>query len=479
MKKIIPIITIGILILSGYAVIGNTAFNNENYDFIVITPDMFHDELITLKEHKVNHGISTKIVTLDDIYNGIYFSAIGEDAPEKIKHFIKNANNNWGTVYVMLVGGKELLPVRYSVIQSYNSSMMKYSNFFPDICTIDSNEFITDLYYADLYSENGSFCSWNSNGNSIFGEIGLDDEIDEVDLYPDVYVGRLLCQTSEQVRCIVNKIIEYENNAFGKEWFNNFILMGGDTHPNTWEEILLSIVFKNITGKEFRIAWEGEYMSEQLASLLDTFTAKKYYASGFLGMRAERLINKNINEAINDGAGFLIFNAHGSPTRLVTYPPFNKKRSIQIPYPSGYDISNFDELTNDDKLPVTVFSACSCGDFDKVPTPIAWEFVKIENGGGIASFALTTGGNIYPTTACVETLTGHTTMSVLEAYSDGFRFIGEIWAETIRRYLDDDFAWSINEFLNSDGLPVVWLNYLTIEEWILFGDPSLKIGGYP
>jgi hypothetical protein len=23
-----------------------------------------------------------------------------------------------------------------------------------------------------------------------------------------------------------------------------------------------------------------------------------------------------------------------------------------------------------------------------------------------------------------------------------------------------------------------WLNYLALEEWILFGDPSLKVGGY-
>jgi hypothetical protein len=24
-----------------------------------------------------------------------------------------------------------------------------------------------------------------------------------------------------------------------------------------------------------------------------------------------------------------------------------------------------------------------------------------------------------------------------------------------------------------------WIHYVCIEEWILFGDPTLKIGGYP
>ena len=88
------------------------------------------------------------------------------------------------------------------------------------------------------------------------------------------------------------------------------------------------------------------------------------------------LTTSNINQAINDGAGFLLFSMHGSPTKIATFPPFNKKRWIQLPLPSGYNISEVQKLTNDGKLPIAVFGACSNGDFDTLSCPIAWEFVK-------------------------------------------------------------------------------------------------------
>lgn len=478
MKKSLSILVIGILILSGIGSISIQAYNNDDFDFLIITPSIFLDELQTLKEHKEQHDIITKIVSLDDIYNSVFFPVEGRDDAEQIKYFIKNAIENWNTNYIMFVGGKENMPVRYSVI-SFNSHIEdKWEFLSPETSSFNLNGFITDLYYADIYDQNGSFCSWDSNNNDLFGEIGLDAAIDEVDLYPDIFIGRILCQNTQEVEIVVNKIIDYENDVFGEAWFNNIILCGGDTHPNTWEEILLSLVFKNITSMNYRLAWEGEYMCDEVAKCLDAFTAKKLYSSGLFRIRSKQLTIRNINQAINDGAGFLLFSMHGSPTKLITYPPFNKKNTIQLPSPSGYNISNIEELNNYEKLPIAVFGACSNGDFDTVSSPIAWEFIKHPDGGAIASFALTTEGNIYPTTMYTESLSGHTTMSIFEAYSDGIDILGDIWAETIKRYLDDDIAWSISEHLNSDGNSVVWLNFLALEEWMLFGDPTLKIGGY-
>jgi len=466
---------VGVVLFSGTSLVSAV---KDSYNLLIITPDTLADSFVPLVEHKQQHGISTKIVSLNDLYSDIFFPVTGRDDAERIKYFIKNSVEQWDAKYVMLVGGKDEMPVRYSVLRVYTSSEDTDDFLFPSNCPVRSDGFITDLYYADLYDENGSFCSWDSNNNSVFGEIGADDAIDDVDLYPDVCVGRILCKTSEEVQTVVHKVIEYENTAFGEEWFTNVILCGGDTHPYTWEEILLSLAFKNITGMKYRVAWEGEYMGDQVAKVLGTFTAKKFYASGLLGVRAKMLTTRNINQAINDGAGFLLFSMHGSPTKIATFPPFNKKRWIQLPLPSGYNISEVQKLTNDGKLPIAVFGACSNGDFDTVSCPIAWEFVKHNTGGAIASFALTTEGNIYPTTMYTESLSGHTTMSVFEAYADGVNVLGEIWAETITRYLDDEVAWSVSEHLNSDGASTNWLNFLALEEWILFGDPSLKIGGY-
>ncbi|VVB60513.1 Peptidase family C25 [uncultured archaeon] len=438
----------------------------------------FSNELQPLVTHKEQHDIVTRIVTLDDIYGGIYFSAQGRDDAEKIKYFIKNAKEQWNISYVMLVGGKEELPVRYAVY--YDNSSREYSTvpllhqLFSPLYSVESTGVITDLYYADIYDKNGSFCSWDSNQNGFFGEVTPSGAIDDVDLYPDVGIGRLLCHSSEEVTVVVNKIINYENTAYGSEWFHNLVLCGGDTHPYTWQEILIGLAVQNLTGLSYHIAFEGEYMSELVAILLNNFTAKKYYASSLFGIKTNRLTAKNMNLAINDGAGLVMFNFHGAPTSIATHPPFNNKRWMPMSFPSGYNISNVQKLTNGDKLPVIVFSACSCGDFDTIPNPIAWEFVNKKNGGAIASFALTTMGDILPSTACTETMTGHTTMSIFEAYREGIHSIGDLWAQSIIRYLNDDWAWKINENL----LKNVLLNYLALEEWILFGDPTLEIGGY-
>jgi hypothetical protein len=75
-----------------------------------------------------------------------------------------------------------------------------------------------------------------------------------------------------------------------------------------------------------------------------------------------------------------------------------------------------------------------------------------------------------------ETLTGFTTMSVFEAYADRISCLGEVWAESIARYLDDEVAWSVSGHPTSSGYSTNWLNYLALEEWMLFGDPSLRIG---
>ncbi|MCK5031624.1 MAG: hypothetical protein KAR64_09165, partial [Thermoplasmatales archaeon] len=85
------------------------AFANE-YDFIILSPEEYTDELEDLVVHKNNRGLKTKLVTLDEIYQSQYFPVEGRDNPEKIKYFIKNAIDNWGIDSVLLVGGYEAVP---------------------------------------------------------------------------------------------------------------------------------------------------------------------------------------------------------------------------------------------------------------------------------------------------------------------------------------------------------------------------------
>ena len=405
---------------------------------------------------------------------------MGRDDAEQIKYFIKNAIEHWNTQYVMLVGGKEQMPVRYvriyfNTLQS-NSIAVNPANLLP--YTIGESGFISDLYYADIYDENNSFCSWDSNNNGVFAEMNATTIIDAVDLYPDICIGRVLCQNKSEAQSLVQKIITYENQAYGKEWFDKIIITGGDEHANIFLENFLHIGFDSFG----RTAWEGEYIGNTVAQYLPRFEAQKYYASGTFRPGADSLTCENLNTAINSGSGFLLLSGHGTPTKISTHPPYQK--DVWVPEPSGYTLSEIQSLQNSEKLPVAVLCACSTGNFDAISNPFAWELVNNPDGGSIATYAVTVQANVQPSTLCIKTLLGHLTVGVFKTYAEKTDIAGEIWKTTIENYLNDDEALELGAPDIQIGpliikAEAVWANHLNVEQWELFGDPSLKIGGYP
>ena len=96
--------------------------SNHTYEFLIITHQKFFKDLQKFAEFKEEYGIKTKIVTLNEIYNGKYFKCIGKDEQEKIKYFIKNAYDEWGIRYVLLVGSAKYIPIRYSYLNDRSST---------------------------------------------------------------------------------------------------------------------------------------------------------------------------------------------------------------------------------------------------------------------------------------------------------------------------------------------------------------------
>ncbi|MCX6670716.1 MAG: C25 family cysteine peptidase, partial [Euryarchaeota archaeon] len=196
--------------------------SSDQYELVIIAPEKFSDALQPLVTHKIDKEMTTKLVTRDDICNSVYFPAEGRDCAEEMKYFIKNACEQWATKYVLLVGGRNggvmeekwWVPVRYSLLNDDGEG-----------------SYLTDLYFADLYDSNGSFSSWDSNNNGIFAE-WTTTQRDILDMYPDVYVGRLPCTNVPQVKTMVKKIITYETTTYGAEWFKTFVGVAGDTYPD-------------------------------------------------------------------------------------------------------------------------------------------------------------------------------------------------------------------------------------------------------
>jgi len=479
MKKIASITIIGIIVFSSLgagAISAKNPFKTSSvveYDMVIIAPEVFSTNIQLLINHKNSVGIRTFLKTIEEIYNEYN----GRVQAEQIKYFIKDTIEQLSINYVLLIGGKEILPVRYleiyesPLVQKIDAKNRMKFNLFNSV-SYHSTRFISDLYYADIYDKDMNFCSWDSNNNYIFGEMNNTKIIDEVDLYPDVSIGRLLCRDNSDVERAISKIINYE--SIEKDWFNNLILIGGDTHISIFEEIMLSFLFK-----KGRVAFEGEYMCEKASEYLPSFNIHKTYASSFFGIRADQVTNDNINNAINKGGGLLLMALHGSPTMIATHPPFSQK---WVPL-SFYTNTDVKKLHNGEKLPVLIMPACNCANFDDEPSPIAWEFVNHENGGSIASLGFTTYGFYLPSTLAIESLGGYLAISIFEDYARGIDVIGDLWRESIIKYLDDEEALSIGNLNHSYpfieiGNKEPWFNNVAMEEWILFGDPSLKIGGY-
>ena len=192
------------------------------YELVIISPPEFSEELKTLQDHKISKGVTTNIVTTTDIYS----QYSGNDKPEQIKYFIKDAIETWGTKYVLLVGGlKSLLyaPPRDNVNCGVKGWYVpvRYSN-------LEEGEpgYCCDLYYSDIYKEGGEFDDWDSNGDGVFAEWkGI--KKDKLDMYPDVAIGRLACRNTFEVKSIIDKIKKYEGGT-NPSWFNKMLVVSGD-----------------------------------------------------------------------------------------------------------------------------------------------------------------------------------------------------------------------------------------------------------
>ncbi len=400
-----------------------------NYDLMIITPSNFVPALERLAKHKDSRGIKTEIVSLEEIYS----KYSGYDEAEKIKKAIKDEVENNGIRYVLLVGSIDKLPIRKTHF------IRKWGNQYHNITLL------TDLYYADIYDADGKFCSWDSNGNGKYGEMfyGVEGEDDEIDLYPDVYLGRLACKNVLEVNVVVNKIIQYESRT--GNWFKRLLVIGGDTFPG-WGVI------------------EGEFVTEKTAEILSDFSTTKLWAT------LDNLKPLNIHIELSKGYGFVHYSGHGFEYGISTHPVGSEEwiGTYVTPYATM--------LFNGYKLPIIFFDACLTAklDFnssdlrdDGIPIPFnikfpcfAWFLVKKPLGGAIATIGATRIAFTFVDSSGVHAGASRLALDFFSAYHNT-SILGEMFVEAQLAYIEN-----------------AGKGYFTLEEFILLGDPSLKVGGY-
>ena len=438
------------------------------YDLLIIAPQKFIRPLQPLVAHKDRVGIRTRLVSLPEVYAQMYWH--GRDKPEKIKYFIKTAKEAWGITYVMLVGDYELMPVR-------------------DVYNADNNtewaepRFVSELYYADLYDNNGNFSSWDTDGNGIYGEWYGEAAKDlNIDLYPDVYVGRLACRTEAEVRTMVQKIITYETTAYGQEWFHRFVVVAGDTYPESLNP--------NWTG------YEGEVNTQDAIDNMSGFTPVKLWTSD--GSLTEP---KDVIQAIDKGCGFLYFSGHANAFSWGTHPPNDPNTWIH-----GLNTIHMALLRNRQMLPICVVGGCHNNEFDVSPKNIirgvreeglqyfsrngslpdlfyrytwirecwGWKLTRVSRGGSLATIGNTGLGMSKEDKHSFSGAGDYLEPTFFHEYGvNGTRILGRVWGNTITDYLKQyPIDWMTPAAKDSA------IDAKTVQQWALFGDPSLMIGGY-
>jgi Peptidase family C25 len=429
---------------------------NSVYSLLVLTPSVFKNELQPLVKHKNAHGLSTKLVTLSEVYHQMYW--YGRDDAEKIKYFIKTAVEIWGIHYVLLVGGRssQFLPTWYCPV--------RYVNMIDDW----DEGYLSDLYFADIYDRNGDFSSWDSDGDGVYGEwyIGENAQDVDMDLTPDVAVGRLPCRNDREVRIIVQKIINYETTASNQPWFSKMLVVAGDTYSEASNP--------NWTG------FEGEYYGDRAIENMTGFTPTRLYTSD------ETFSDKtDVITEFRKGYGFVYFVGHGSPKQWGNNKP-NGTGFVQGP--NSNDVRKF---RNRDKLPVCVVSGCHNSQFDvclrrifnnvtrwkQEYVPECWSerILREPTGGSICCIGCTglgfTKEDKKSFTGGINELEG----AFFHAYGqDHLTILGDTWSAAVTWY-----AQTYPVDWNTPGLEDSWIDAKVIQSWALFGDPSLQIGGYP
>ena len=435
-----------------------------DYKLVIIAPSKFAPALGQLVAHKISKGITTKLVTREDACNGTFFTAVGRDCAERIKHFIKDAFDQWGTRYVLLVGGryggilkeKWWMPVRYSHLDDL-------SNF--------EGSYLSDLYFADIYDAHGNFSSWDPNGDGIFAE-WTNQTKEVIDLYPDLYVGRLPCRSLSEVTNVVNKIVTYENTTAGKDWFKRMVVAGGDSAPaenDPW--------------------YEGEQENALALQYMSGFQGTKLWTSlGTLTGPDDTV------KAVSDGCGFLFFDGHGNPLTWGTHPPKNDS------WVTGLQVKQMSQLTNHEQLPICVCGGCHNAQFNTtvlrilkgvlqegfkyfnydfyrgewVPECWAWKLISVKKGGSIATMAyagldwFAEGDyNNDSIPDCVQFFSGFMNTHFFKNYGvNNITILGQTHTQTLTDYLNAFDPWQER------------LDCKTVQEFTLLGDPSMQIGGY-
>jgi hypothetical protein len=201
----------------------------------------------------------------------------------------------------------------------------------------------------------------------------------------------------------------------------------------------------------------------------------------------------NFLRELSKGCGHLLLDGHASPGVWVTHWTYDDG----FGWTEDIIIAEFPKLKNKNKYPVCIVGGChsnqinvsaintwldkdnskkmwTYGDF--VPECWGWWLTRKINGGSVATIGNSglgigwvgqesdLNGDGIEDPVCLEGLGPYQQLMFYKTLVEESDILGECWVGAQTKYLNTGMD--------------AWEDIKTIEQWLLLGDPSLKIGGY-
>lgn len=314
----------------------------EDVDYLIITPDAFSSQAQRLADINKNvYNLNVKVVPISQIY--LEFSSGNQDIAA-IRNFIRyvyhNASSPENRVkYVCLFGDGSY---------DYKNRLPNNTNFVPSWYALESfsltSSFVSDDFYGMMDSNEGTMAPNNRL---------------------DIAVGRILADSPQRARELVDKIAEYHSRDSFGGWRNNIIMISDDV-DESWERILQGTT---------------DDIGNSITTQNPFFNVVKIHADAFQqasSSAGDRYpdVNTAIKNAIEVGAILVNYFGHGGEDFLAKERIFDKNDAQSI--------------NNQCKYNCFVTITCEYTKFDDPGRPTAGEFTYWNKTGGAISLVTTT-----------------------------------------------------------------------------------------
>jgi hypothetical protein len=299
-------------------------------DYVIVTPDSLAAVYQVLADFKTRKGVPTVVRTTEWIAANY---RNGSDIQETIRLFVADAYAKWGITYVLIGGDTGEVPPR-----------LAFSGFYA------GGQFLpADMYFGCLDGD------WNADHDDVFGEGA---PVDDVDLYAEVYVGRLPSASVVEAALMVNKVIAYETPdvmSFGQR----VLMLAEVLFPVGWvppQPVTLN-------GADLTQPIYNSYLTDPGLDVVRMYETEQLFPGSVDESRLAVIdsLNNGFNHVVHVGHGFR-FNMSVGDASIVN--------------------SDVDVLTNGDRLSCLYFLNCTAAAYTY--SSISEHFLRNPNGGSVS-----------------------------------------------------------------------------------------------